>query len=385
MMHARTCSQENKDDAVKLKKRLFAASPGGNYDHVLLLISVVLVILGSIMVFSSSVIMADARFQSPYVFAIKQIIWVIFGTVAMFILANSDYRDLQKMSRMLLIISIVLLVAVLVFGTVKGGARRWLRFGWISFQPSEVAKLMMVIALADYLDRKKSRLKEFKGLMPPLFITALLTGLIVLERDLGTPILMVIISICLLFAAGARLKHILLMGAACVPLVVIAILRQPYRLARIHAFAASWGDIHAGSYQLQRSIMALGNGGFFGMGMGQSQMKLNFLPEPHTDFIFPIIGEELGFIGTIFLISLFLGFMWQGMKIARNCQNLFGQLTALGITWAIGFQAVLNMGVASGVLPTKGLPLPFVSFGGTSLLLNMACVGILLSISKQRQ
>jgi cell division protein FtsW len=369
---------------VKLKQRIYTASSSDNFDYSLLFIAVILVILGSIMVFSSSVIMADARFQSPYTFVIKQLMWVILGSITMYVLANFDYRNLQKMARILMVISLVLLLMVLVIGTVKGGARRWLRFGPISFQPSEIAKLVMVVTLADYIDRKKSRLKELKGLVPPLLIIGSLCGLIGLEPDLGTPILIVLVGMCLLYAAGTRFKYIFWLGLGAIPVIIVEILRKPYRLVRMRNFLSSWGNIHSGSYQLNQSILALGNGGFLGRGLGQSQMKLNYLPEPHTDFIFPIIGEELGFIGTVFVITLFLLFFWRGMKIARTSQDLFGELVALGITWAICFQAVLNMGVAAGVLPTKGLPLPFVSFGGTSLLLNMACVGILLNISKKR-
>lgn len=369
---------------MKIKPRAHAAVAGGQVDYVLLFVTAILVVIGSIMVFSSSVIMADARFQSPYAFVVKQALWVILGTIALFVMANTDYRRLQKLSRLMLAAAVILLILVLLIGIVKGGARRWLRFGPLNFQPSEIAKLVIIIVFADYLDRKKSRLKEFKGIVPPLSILGVLCGLIALEPDLGTPILMVTVGAFLLFAAGARMKHLLMLGLAVLPLVAVEIIRKPYRLKRVQNFLASWWDIQSGSYQLNQSILALGNGGFFGKGLGQSQMKLNYLPEPHTDFIFPIIGEELGFIGSLFVIVLFLLFAWRGLQIARHSDDLFGQLLALGITWVIGFQAVLNMGVASGVLPTKGLPLPFVSFGGTSLLLNMACVGILLSISRRR-
>lgn len=352
-------------------------------DYTLLFLTMVLLMFGTIMVFSSSVIMAEARWSAPYHFVFKQIIWVVLGSAVMMGLAHFDYRRLQKWSRPLMIITIILLVLVLIIGTKKGGARRWLVFGFLNFQPSEIAKLVMVIALADYLDRKKSRMKQWKGLMPALSIVGVLAGLIALEPDLGTPILMACVSFCLLYTAGARLPHLLMLGAGVIPLVVIEILRKPYRLVRLRDYISSWGDIHSASYQLNQSILALGSGGFFGKGLAQSQMKLLYLPEPHTDFIFPIIGEELGFIGTVGLIALFMFVVIKGWQISRGSQDYFGSLLALGITWIIAFQTLLNMGVATGLLPTKGLPLPFVSFGGTSLVFNLAGIGILLNISKR--
>jgi cell division protein FtsW len=366
---------------IRIKKNPLPAVTA-DLDYVLLLTAAVLTVMGMLMVFSSSVIMADARWRTPYLFVVKDIFWVLLGTAAMFFMANYDYRKLQKLAKPLIIIAVLLLVAVLVIGTVKGGAKRWLKIGPLGFQPSEFAKLVLVIALADFLDRRKSRMKNFKGLLPGLVIMGLLCLPIAVEPDLGTPLLMAAVGLSLLYAGGAKLMHILLLGASALPLVAIEILRKPYRLQRVKDFLASWGDIHSGSYQLNQSILALGNGGFLGRGLGQSQMKLNYLPEPHTDFIFPIIGEELGFIGTICLILLFLFFAWRGWQISRKSENYFGNLLAIGVTWLVIYQALINMAVACGVFPTKGMPLPFVSFGGTALLINLAEVGILLNIAK---
>jgi cell division protein FtsW len=352
-------------------------------DYGLLFLVAVLLVFGTIMVFSSSVIMAEARWQAPYHFVVKHIIWVLIGTAAMMALANFDYRRLQRLARPLVVVTVILLVLVLVIGTVKGGARRWLQFGPISFQPSELAKLVMVIAFADYLDRKKSRMKHWRGLMAPLTIFGLLCGLIALEPDLGTPIIMSCVGFSLLYAGGARFTHILTLVLSVVPLVVIEILRKPYRLTRLRDYLASWGDIQSSSYQLNQSILALGSGGFFGKGLAQSQMKLLYLPEPHTDFIFPIVGEELGYAGTMVLITIFVLVVLRGWQISRQSQDYFGSILAVGITWLIAFQALLNMGVACGLLPTKGLPLPFVSFGGTALVFNLVGIGILLNISKR--
>ena len=356
----------------------------GSIDYPLLLTTAVLVVLGTIMVFSSSVIMADARWKSPYLFVTKHIIWVATGAAAMLFMSNFNYRKLQKAAKPILFVSIILLVLVVIIGSAKGGAKRWISFGPANFQPSEFAKLAVIIVLADYLDRKKSRLKNFGGLVPPLAVIGFVCGLIALEPDLGTPIIISTVGLSLIFISGANLKHLFMIVAGFLGLVAVEILRKPYRLHRVKDFIASWGDINSVSYQLNQSMLALGAGGFMGKGLAQSQMKLLFLPEPHTDFIFPIIGEELGFIGTIFIIGLFLFFTWRGWKVSRESTDYFGSLLALGITLLVAFQALVNMSVACGLVPTKGLPLPFISFGGTALVFNMAGVGILLNISKRK-
>lgn len=370
---------------MKLKPRTTVPGSGASFDPFLLWTVILLVVVGTLMIFSSSVLMADTRFKAPYAFVTRQCIWAALGSAALMWTMRWDYRALQKFARPIMIIAVVLLVAVLVVGTVKGGAKRWLRLGFLSFQPSELAKVALIVGLADYIDRRKSKLAKVKGLLPPLAMLAVLCVFIGLEPDLGTPVLMTIVTLCVLYAGGARLRHLSLAIPLMISVGVAEIIRKPYRLARMRDYLASWGDIGSASYQIQQSLLAFGNGGFFGVGLGHGVMKRNFLPEPHTDFIFPVIGEELGFLGAIFVISLFAVFVWRGMKIARACPSLFGQMLALGITWTITFQAAVNLGVATGVFPAKGLPLPFVSFGGTSLLLNMALAGIMLSISRQQR
>jgi len=358
--------------------------PAGQLDYPLLFTTAVLVVLGAIMVFSSSVIMADARWKTPYLFITKHVIWVGVGSAAMFFMSGFNYRKLQKLAKPLLILSAFFLVLVVVVGSAKGGAKRWISWGPINFQPSEFGKLAVIIMLADYLDRKKSRLKYWSGLVPPLLIIGSICGLIALEPDLGTPIIISMVGLSLIFISGASVKHLLGVGAGFLALVAGEIARKPYRLHRVKDFIASWGSINSISYQLNQSMLALGAGGFFGKGLAQSQMKLLYLPEPHTDFIFPIIGEELGFIGTLFVIFLFLLFAWRGWKISRQSTDYFGSLLALGITLLVAFQSLVNMAVACGLVPTKGLPLPFISFGGTALVFNMAGAGILLNISKRK-
>ncbi|MFC1501697.1 FtsW/RodA/SpoVE family cell cycle protein, partial [Elusimicrobiota bacterium] len=262
-------------------------------------------------------------------------------------------------------------------------ARRWLRFWFFGFQPSELAKLVMIIALADYLDRKRLQIKQFKKLLPLFLIIFLPAILILFQPDLGTPVVMITAGFVLMYTAGVKITHLSAAFLAILPLVIIEIIRKPYRLERMKHFFSSLGSVESTSYQINQSIMAFGSGGMLGKGLAKSQMKLFHLPEPHTDFIFPVIGEELGFIGAVALILLFIGFAWRGWVISNSTQNYFGSILALGITWFIVFQAFFNMGVATGILPVKGLPLPFVSFGGTSLFLNLAGVGILLNIAKQ--
>ncbi|MBN1823178.1 MAG: putative lipid II flippase FtsW [Endomicrobiales bacterium] len=358
-------------------------APSDSFDYVLLFVTAILTVIGTVMVFSSSVIMADVRWQAPYLFVTKHVIWVLVGAAALFFFSNFKYYRLQDFAKPAVFAIVILLILVLFVGSAKGGARRWFSLGPLSFQPSELAKLVLIIALADYLDRKKSKLKNWAGIAPPLILVGLFSFLVAMEPDLGTPLIMVIVGILLLFVGGTSVKYILALGAAVLPLVAFEIIRKPYRIQRIRDFLGSWGDINSGSYQLNQSLLALGSGGFFGKGLAQSQMKLLYLPEPHTDFIFPIIGEELGFAGTVFVILLFVFFAWRGWNISRKSADYFGSLLALGITLMISVQAVMNMAVSCGLVPTKGLPLPFVSFGGTALVLNLASVGILLNISKR--
>ncbi|MFH1369331.1 MAG: putative lipid II flippase FtsW [Elusimicrobiota bacterium] len=353
-----------------------------NMDFPLLFCAAILLIIGTLMVFSSTIIMAEAKWKTPYIFVIKQVVWLSIGSAALYFFANYDYSKLQRLSKPVLIAAVLLLVAVLVIGSERGGAKRWLAWGPVSFQPSEIAKLAIVIALADYLDRKKSRLKQFKGIWPPLATVGFVCVLIGLEPDLGSPILICLTCLGLLYMAGASLKYIIGATLIFAPAAVLEIYRKPYRLERIKSFFQSWGDIRSVQYQLDQSLVALGSGGFFGKGLAKGQMKLLHVPEAHTDFIFPIIGEELGFIGSIVIIGMFLFIAWRGMQISMKSRDFFGGLLAMGITLAIVLQAMINIGVSCGIFPTKGLPLPFVSFGGTALVVNMAEIGILLNISR---
>jgi cell division protein FtsW len=270
-----------------------------SFDYALMITTLILVVAGTVMVFSSSVIMAESRWHAPYIIIFKHVIWVILGCLTMYALSVADYTHFQKYSKWLWIISIILLLVVLVLGRSTGGARRWLRWSFISFQPSEFAKLAVIIAIADYIDRRKSRLKNFTGMITPILMFIIPCGLIGMEPDIGTPVIITIVSLSMLFVGGARFKHMLALVSGIIPLIVLEILRKPYRLERVKHFIESWTDMDKVSYQIEQSLLALGSGGIFGKGLAKSQMKLLYLPEPHTDFIFPIIGEELGFSGQV--------------------------------------------------------------------------------------
>ena len=338
--------------------------------------------LGLVMVFSASANMSEERFGSAYLFVRKQILWDALGVVALLLTTRLDYHRWQKASFVLIVISFLLLAAVLVVGPVVKGARRWIPLGFMNIQPSELAKLAVIAWLADFLDRHRSQMKDLrKGFLPPVIMLGLVCGLILKEPDLGTPILLAATGLILLYLGGAQPAHMAGMIALCLPPLYYELFHVGYRYRRMVAFLNPWADASGAGYQLTQSLLAFGSGGFLGKGLGASQLKLLYLPDPHTDFIFPVIGEELGFVGAIAVILIFVLWGWRGWRIAQRAPDLFGQLLASGITCWVLIQAAINMGVSCGLLPTKGLPLPFVSFGGSSLIITLAAAGILLNIS----
>ncbi len=353
-------------------------------DRGLLVATLLLASVGLVMVFSSSAVMSEERYGSAYLFLRKQLAWDALGLVFLFICLRVDYHRWQKWSYFLLGTSIVALVAVLAVGPLIKGARRWIHMGPVSFQPSELAKLALILVLATYLDRHKSQVKDLpRGYVPLMGIIGVVCGLIVLEPDLGSAVLLATVGIILLFLAGARWKHLFsTVAASTVPLYFL-LFHVAFRRRRLLTFLNPWADPQRGGYQITQSMMAFGSGGIWGKGLGASTLKLLYLPDPHTDFIFPIIGEELGFLGALALIALFIYWGWRGWQTAKRAPDLFGQMVASGITSWVLFQAAINMGVSCGMLPTKGLPLPFISFGGSSMVITMAAAGILLNVSAQ--
>jgi cell division protein FtsW len=335
------------------------------------------------MVFSSSFVMAYVRWSRPYKFLLKQILWISIGFILMFITCFLiNYQIYKKYSKMIYLISLILVILVLFVGDLRLGAKRWLNVGFFNLQPSELAKFSIIVMLSDFISRKKNLIKKKGGLIAPITIIFLIISPIVLEPDLGTPILMTIVSFAMLFCAGVKMKIISSVAIMMLLLVLEEIIRKPYRLLRFKDYLASFVNIDASSYQIKQSLNALGSGGIFGKGLGRSEMKLMYLPEAHTDFIFPIIGEELGFIGSVLVIMFFIYFFLTGMKMSKFMPDTFSQYLCLGITFLIVFQAIINLSVATGVFPAKGLPLPFISFGGTSLVITMAITGILINLSQ---
>ncbi|MDR1196070.1 MAG: putative lipid II flippase FtsW [Endomicrobium sp.] len=356
------------------------------YDYALMVTIAIAVVFGAMMVFSSSVIMADVRWSSPYMFFLKQMIWVAIGFVAMGITAFFiDYKFYRKHAKAIYIITLAAVIAVLIFGVTRGGAKRWFNFHFAMFQPSELAKIAMVIIIADFIERKKDLIAEWKGLIAPLVFLILMVIPIAVEPDLGAPVLIAGVCLTMLFCAGIRIQAVLAAAGTGALLMIEEIIRKPYRIARMRDYFDSIINIDAASYQVKQSLYALGSGGFFGKGLGKSEMKLMYLPEAHTDFIFPVIGEELGFIGASAVIAFFMYVFFKGINISKNAPDKFAQNLSLGITFLIVFQALINISVATGIFPAKGLPLPFISFGGTSLVINMAAAGILINLSKYKK
>jgi cell division protein FtsW len=295
---------------------------------------------------------------------------------------------LRDKARLLMIISLVLLFIVLIpgIGTRVGGARRWIRIFSFGFQPSELAKLALIIYLADFTSRKRYIMQDLKqGFIPAFLIISVTGGLILLEPDLGTSVVIGVIGIALLFVSGARMKYLFMLVLSAVPFLAVVILAAPYRIKRITAFLSPWSDPKGSGFQLIQSFIALGSGGFTGVGLGASKQKLFYLPQSHTDFIYSIIGEELGFIGTTFVLFLFAVLILYSLKISLKNNELFMSRVILGICVMFAFEVIVNIGVSTGILPTKGLPLPFISYGGSSLVIHMAAVGLLLNMSRSME
>ena len=377
----RTQKRKWGDPRYKLKKGLYTPEYHRG-DIFLLSVVLFLVFIGVVMVFSASAIVSHEKFDTSYLFLIKQIIWTVMGVFLMLVLARIDYNKLQKFSRPLMVFSFSLLVLVLLIE--PGEIKRWLKFGMMSFQPSEMAKICLILYIADVLDRKGSKLQDFKkGLLPILAVAGIFLILIYAEPDLGTAVILGLVVLAMLFMGGVRLFHLLSLVLASIPLLYFAVFHVGYRRERILTFINPWADAQRIGYQIVQALLALGSGGFFGKGLGASRAKLFFLPEPYTDFIFSIIGEELGFLGASLIIFLFVIIAWRGLHIATRAPNQFGNLLAAGITFLITFQAVLNISIVTACLPTKGITLPFLSYGGSSLVFSLAGVGILLNISRQ--
>ena len=348
-------------------------------------VAVVLLSAGVVMVYSASAIVAADRFHDPYFFLKKQLFWALLGAAAMLVAVRVDYRHLEKLVVPAMIVAGLMLVLVLVppFGQAINGTRRWIRLGLISFQPAELAKLALVFYLAAFVARRQDQLSDLRrGLLPPLLAAGAFAALVFVQPDLGNCLTLIALTFGLLYLAGAPMRYLGWALAPAVPLLVIAIYMAPYRLRRMTAFWDPWSDPRGSGFQIIQSWLAFGNGGLLGQGVGGSRQKLFYLPESHTDFIFAVVGEELGFIGATLFVALFAVLIWRGLRIGLRTTEPFGAYLALGITLLIATQVLVNLGVVTGLLPTKGLPLPFISFGGSALLMTMLSTGVLLNISQ---
>ena len=339
--------------------------------------------IGLVTIYSSSGIYALERFGNSSYFFTRQLLWIVLGIIAGFFAMQFDHRKLKFWTRPLLAVSIILLVAVLFLGHSVGGASRWLRIGGIGFQPSELAKLSLILFTAYYCDKKHSRIEHFlRGLFPLLLVLGFVCGLIFVQPDLGTPALILATCLTIIFLGGAKIMQFASLFGVVSFLVGIAIWMKPYRRKRLLAFLNPWEDVHGTSYQLIQSLLAMGSGGLVGVGLGDSHSKLMYLPEPHTDFIFPILAEEWGIVGSFAILALFARLAWKGFQVAVDAPELFSTLLAGGITTLILYQACFNIAMVTGCIPTKRLPLPFISFGGSSLVISLTMIGILLNISR---
>ena len=357
-----------------------------SYDRIILVSSLTLMGLGLTIVFNASTVMAQSQYQDPYFFIKRQLMYALLGIGALFLGRSVNYHRLQRWVYPLLFISLISLVLVFapgIGGKVRGAAR-WLKLGPLTLQPSEFAKLAVALFLAYSLTKKQDKMKHFSiGFVPHMLVAGVFIVLVGLEPDFGTAITIASIVFVMLFVGGTRLTHILLALGSGVFLATIMVLRDPKKLGRVFSYLDPWKHGQDVGYQLKQSLLAIGSGGLWGVGPGQSRAKLFYLPDAHTDFILSIFSEETGFLGVILVIALFAILVYRGFLLSFRAPDSFGSYLAMGLTLLIGLPAVINMGVVSGIFPTKGLSLPFLSYGGSSLLANLLAVGILLNISSQ--
>lgn len=361
-----------------------ASTRDGSIDHALLAVTMLLVAFGVVMVYSASAVYAGHMHHDAQYYLVRQAIYAVLGFTGLAVTARFDYHKLRKLTYPLLGVTVILLVAVIAgAGHAANGAARWIRLGPIRVQPAEIAKVTLVIWLAHSLAKKNEKIRTFSiGFLPHLLMAGLLMLLCLKQPDMGSAVVLALLTFILLFVAGARTGYILGAILLALPVAWYLIMGTEWRRRRWEAFVDPWRHRHGSSYQLIESLLSFGNGGVSGVGLGDSRQKLLFLPEAHTDFIGAIIGEELGFVGVCGLVATYVFFMWRGVRIALRAADDHGTYLAFGITSLFGLQVLINLGVAMGVLPTKGLTLPFISFGGSSLLTNLFAVGILLSVSR---
>jgi cell division protein FtsW len=353
-------------------------------DRVLFTATLLLICVSVVMVYSASAVVALERFQQPYLFLTKQALWSVLGLAVLVVAMRVDYRTYRNEAFIwcLLGVVFVMLVAVL-FSAPVNGTRRWFGVGGLGVQPSELAKIACVFFTALMLERRMHRIDDLSySLMPIGLIIGLVVALILLQPDFGTSISLALVVAVMVFAAGLHYRYFVGLALVALPAIYIVLVAAPYRRRRLLAFWDPWADPLGDGFQIIQSLVAVGTGGVFGRGLMGGVQKLFYLPEPHTDFIYAVIGEELGLIGATAILLCFCVIAWRGLRIAARAEDTFGSFVALGLTTMIAAQAFVNISVVLGLMPTKGIPLPLVSFGGSSLLINLLGMGVLLNISQ---
>jgi cell division protein FtsW len=353
-------------------------------DKLLFVATLLLVCTGVVMVYSASAVMAMERFNQPYFFLVRQLAWALIGLALMPIIMRIDYRNYREPAVIWTALAVagVALVAVL-FGPRVNGATRWIGIGSLGIQPSELAKIAVVIFMAALLERRMDRIDDLGySLLPIGLVVGIAVGLILLEPDLGTAVCILIIAAAMVFSAGINYRYVGGLFLVAVPALYLVIATSEYRRRRVLAFLDPWADPLGDGWQMIQSMIAVGTGGVFGRGLMGGVQKLFYLPEPHNDFIYSVIGEELGLAGATLVLACFCVITWRGLRTAVRAPDRFGAFLAIGLTTMVAFQAFFNISVVLGLLPPKGIPLPFVSAGGSSLLINLTGMGILLNVSQ---
>ena len=356
-------------------------------DRWLFTATMLLVFVGLVMVFSASAVMARERFGSPYAFLSKQLIWAVAGLVAMVVTMRVDYRRYKHPALVFSLMGFTTLLLISVFFLDRShNTHRWIHAGGFSLQPSELAKPVLILFLAYFLDSRAKTIDDVRNtLLPAAAPVLVFLGLIVLEPDLGTAIACAGIAGCILYVAGMRMRYFAYAFAASLVPLYFLIFHVSFRRARILAFLNPYADSQKSGFHIIQSLIAVATGGVTGNGLMEGKQKLFYLPEPHTDFIFAVTAEELGLVGALFVVGLFAIFLWRGMRACGRTEDVFGQYLAVGITCMVVLQAFINISVVLGMMPTKGIPLPLVSYGGSSLFVTLTCVGVLLNITKQAE
>lgn len=356
------------------------------YDMIILLMVVMLTCFGVVMVYSASSVMAAKKFNDGFYFLKRQGLYALLGFGVMAVAMQIDYHFWRKFAVPMLLGCLVLLVLVFIpgIGGTAKGASRWIRFPGFNFQPSELAKVALIVYMAYSLDKKQEKLKEFmSGFVPYMVILAILLAILLKQHDMGAALTMGTVALVMLFAAGTRPRYIFGMGVLAAPFAWYLVVTEAYRMRRITAFLDPWQDPTNSGFQIIQSWIAFGTGGIFGQGLGEGKQKLFYLPEAHTDFILSVVGEELGFVGVMVIAAMFLLLLQRCIRVALGAEDNFGRFLAFGIAILLGLEAFINMGVVTGMLPTKGLALPFISYGGSSLIISLFAIGLLLNVSSR--